>query len=249
VVVRAELEQARVKVDSAALPREHGCLQVVVEQDARTAREVLEAGHVAREEVLLTLVEEEFQIERAREAQRHHEARQLPLGAAHQHLAEVRPVHLRLLAGQRDQPQKRLLRRRTQPRHHRAQPLDRAQITALADHLQKSRRTQTRILLQRLAQKRQVGIQPARAQPPRAVQRVRLDRGAHRVAVHAQLGGDRADLPVFGVVQPADRGELLRIQHLLTPRMGRSARRRCRRSDTRPRSRSERAAAGSAHAG
>ena len=50
-----------------------------------------------------------------------------------------------------------------------------------------------------------VGVIPSR--------RWRTCRGAHRVAVHAQIGRDGADVPVLGVVQTTDRGELFRVQH------------------------------------
>jgi hypothetical protein len=78
VVVRAQLEEARVEVDGAALALEHCGLEVVVENHPRTPGEETEGGDVAPEEVLLALVEEELQIESAGEAERHHEARQPP---------------------------------------------------------------------------------------------------------------------------------------------------------------------------
>jgi hypothetical protein len=221
VVVRDELDQAGVEVYGAALPLEHRRLEVVVQDHPRHPAEVVEAAHVAAEEALLGLVEEEFEVERAGEAQRHHEARQLPLRPTHLHLPEVGPVHLRLLAWKGDQTQERLLALRPKPCHHTPQALDRARVAPLPNHLQEPRGPQPRMPLERLAQEGHVRIQPARTKPPRPVQRVGLDRRAHRVPVDSELRGDGADLPVLRVVQPANGGELLRIQHLLTPRMGR----------------------------
>src|SRR6266536_1536380 len=218
VVVRAQLDEARVEVNGAALPLQHGRLEVVVEDHARHAGEEVEGGHVAAEEVLLALVEEKLEEEGPGEGERHHETRQSALGAPDGHLSEVGPVHLRLLTGQTDQAQERLFARRTEPRHHAAQALNGAHVAALADHHQESRRPQAWVPLQRLAQEGQVGIEAAGAKSLRPVQRIGLHRRADGVAVHAKLRGDGADLPVLGEVQAADGGDLLRIEHARLPR-------------------------------
>jgi hypothetical protein len=54
--------------------------------------------NVTAQEILRGLVEKELQIECTRIRQRHHEAGQSAAGASHDHVSEVRPVGLRLLA-------------------------------------------------------------------------------------------------------------------------------------------------------
>src|SRR5580658_10916990 len=54
--------------------------------------------HVSAQEVLHRLIEEELQIQSPGIGKRHHEAGQGSFGAAHHHIAEVRPVDLSLLS-------------------------------------------------------------------------------------------------------------------------------------------------------
>src|SRR5712691_3085742 len=69
VVVRAQLDEARVEVDGAALPLQHRGLQVVVQDYARDPREEVIGPDVAAEEVLLALIEEKLEEERPGEAE------------------------------------------------------------------------------------------------------------------------------------------------------------------------------------
>jgi hypothetical protein len=61
VVVRDELDQARVKVHGATLSLEHRRLEVVVQDHARHSAEEVETADVAAKEALLGLIEEEFE--------------------------------------------------------------------------------------------------------------------------------------------------------------------------------------------
>ncbi len=145
VVVRAELDQPRVEVHTAALPLQHRRFEVVVEDHRGTPVKKPKAATWPEKKFSWLWSKKNSQVQRPRVAERHHEAGQTPPGPAHQHLAEVRPVHLGLLAGQADQAQEGLLHHRTQPSHHAAQPLDRAHVPALPDHLQQPRGAQLRV--------------------------------------------------------------------------------------------------------
>ena len=118
--------------------------------------------HVAAQEVLHRLIEEELQIQRSRIGQRHHEAGQGALGAAHHHVAEVRPIDLCLLAGKGLESQEWLADLRTQAGHGAPQLHDAAGVAAIANHLVDARGAQPRMLLQSLADEREVGIDDGR---------------------------------------------------------------------------------------
>ena len=155
--------------------------------------------HVAAQEVLRRLIEEELQIQSARIRQRDDEAGQSAAGAAHHDVAEVRPVDLALLAGKGLQAQKRLADGGAQAGHRAPQLDDAAGITAIADHLVNAGGAQPRMLVQGLADELGVRIDEGRPQRLRVAETLRFDGVAHGVGMHAQFAGDGADLPVFGV--------------------------------------------------
>ena len=75
-------------------------------------------------------------------------------------------------------------------------------------------RAQPRVLRERLADKRQIGIElGAAAGPPRHGARVQGNGRPHGVMVDAEVGGDRADLPVLAEIETADLGVLLGRDH------------------------------------
>ena len=114
---------------------EHGALEVVVEQHAGHTAEGREGLDVAAQEAVHASVEEEAQEDLARVAQHHHEGHQRPARPADAQVAEVRPVDLRLLAGQGAQAQVRLGgRARAQAGDQVAEVLAAATVAALADH-------------------------------------------------------------------------------------------------------------------
>ena len=105
----AHLDEPRVKLDRVAAPRQHRRAQVVIQDHPRHTAQRLEGPHVAPQEVLQALVEEELQRQRARVRQRQHEAAQAPSRLAHADFAEVCPVGLGLLTGKRPAQQEGLL--------------------------------------------------------------------------------------------------------------------------------------------
>ena len=98
------------KQNLIAAALQHGTLEIVVKDHSRLAGPGFKRMHVAAHEVLHRLIEEELQIQGSRIRQSHHETRQRTLGAAHHHMAEVRPIDLRLLARKHLELQKRLSR-------------------------------------------------------------------------------------------------------------------------------------------
>ena len=96
VIMRAQLDQPRVKLDLIAAAFQHRALEIVVKNYARLPVPVGKSMHVAAQEILHGLIEEELQIQGSRIRQRHHEAGQGSLGAAHHYVPKVGPIDLRL---------------------------------------------------------------------------------------------------------------------------------------------------------
>ncbi len=186
---------------------EDDTLEIVVEDLARHAAERLEGEDVAAHETLERLVEREPRVDRTRPRKHHHEAGQAPLRRADLDLAEVSPVDLRLLAGQRLEPQERFGALRPNAADVAAQLHHRARIATRADHLEDARRAQSRVVVEDLADEPLVRVEHRRANlRPRAHEPVGLDRVADGVVVDAELAGDGAHLPMLGVEEAADLG-------------------------------------------
>ena len=66
VIVRAQFDQARVEMNLVAASLQHGAIEIVVEDHARLAGPGLKGMHVAAQEVLHRLIEEELQVQRPR---------------------------------------------------------------------------------------------------------------------------------------------------------------------------------------
>jgi hypothetical protein len=97
-----------------AAPLQYGTLEIVVENLSRLARPSLKGMHMAAQKILHRLIEEKLQIQSAGIRQCHHQARQRALGAAHHHMAKVRPIDLRLLTRKHLQLQERFAAKGTQ---------------------------------------------------------------------------------------------------------------------------------------
>lgn len=212
VKARPAQNESRMKQNVLAAPLQHGRAKVAIQDDARLSRPGLERVNMAPQKVLHRLIEEELQIQSAGVGQRHDEAGQGALGAAHHHMAEVRPIDLRLLAGKHLQAQIGFADRRPHARYGPAQLHEAAGVTAVAHHLIEAGGTETRVLIQRLVEKRGIRIERAGARIT-ATESLGLDRAAHRVGVEAEFAGDGADLPMFGVKQVADAHTDFRTDH------------------------------------
>src|SRR5271166_716666 len=187
------------KQDPIAAAFQHGALQVVVEDHARLAGPSFERMHVSAQKALHRLIEEELQIQGPRIGKRHDEAGQGALGAAHHYVAEVCPIHLRLLPWKRVQLQKRLADLRTQAPNGAAQLHDAAGVTAIANHCVEARGTQARMPFQRVANELDVRIDDGRPKRLHTFEPLALDGVAHGIGMDVQLAGNRADLPMLGV--------------------------------------------------
>src|SRR5579859_8185097 len=168
--------------------------------------------HMTAQEILCRLIEEELQIQGARIRQSHDEAGQSPAGAAHYHVAEMRPIHLRLLAGKGFQTQERLADLWAQAGHGAPQLDDAAGVTTVANHLVNAGRTQPWMLVQGLPDERQIRVGQGGPQWLR-VETLRFNGVAHGVRMYAQFTGDGADLPMLGVKVTANLGSNFGADH------------------------------------
>ena len=184
MIVRAQLQQSGVKQDLITATLQHGAFEVVVENHSRLAGPSLKRMHVAAQEVLHGLIEEELQKQGSRIRQRHYEAGQGTLGAAHRHVAEVRPIDLRLLARKHLELQEGLAALWTQAGNHSAQLHDAAAVAAIANHRVEARGTQAWMLFQSVANKLGVGIDDGCPQRLRAVETLRLDGVANGIGMY-----------------------------------------------------------------
>src|SRR5574340_1810973 len=96
---------------------QHGAFEIVVQDDPGCAGPVLEGAHMAAQEVLRGLVEEELRIQRPRPGQGDNEAGELTPGAAHHDGTAVGPVYLCLLSRKYLQAEEGLLGLRAQAGH------------------------------------------------------------------------------------------------------------------------------------
>ena len=171
---------------------------------------------MAAQEAVHARVEEEAQEDAPRVAQHHDEGHQRAARPADVQVAEVGPVDLRLLAGQRAQAQVRLGGRpRAQAGDDVAKVLAAAAVAALADHGVQPCGGERRELGQRREDEGAVRIDPARAQRRGDGRRAVLgEHTPHGVAVHLQLARDGAAAPVLDLVQAHDlRAQLRRDRH------------------------------------
>jgi hypothetical protein len=164
--MRSEVEQSRVEADRVAVPLQHGAAQVVIENDPREAVPCGKRAEMAAQEILHAGVEEEAQKDVPREAEHQDKghqgatehAREGTRAANHQ-MAEVGPVALRLLPGQRAQAQIGLCWR-TWPMagDDGSEATWPAAIAAFASHRVQPAGGQRREPGQRLADERQIEI-------------------------------------------------------------------------------------------
>ena len=86
------------EADRVAAPLQHRALEVVIEQDTRDAAPCAEGSDMAAQEVLHPGIREEAQEDLPRVAEHHDERHQRAARPADGEMAEMPPVHLRLLA-------------------------------------------------------------------------------------------------------------------------------------------------------
>src|SRR2546428_2065706 len=101
VIVPGQLEQARMEADVIADPLQDDALEIVVQEGPRHPAERGEGFDVAPQETLQRLIQGEARVHGAGPREHEDEAGQDAPGAADGKRAEVSPVDLGLLAGQR----------------------------------------------------------------------------------------------------------------------------------------------------
>src|SRR5271157_319149 len=213
VVVGGKLQEAGVEVDGVAAALQDDTAEVVGFQAPRRSPPVGEGVDMAEEKILQALVEEELKPQGAAVGEGEDEAGQTASGPTDGDLAEVGPVGLSLLSGERAQTQKRFPVRRAQFGHDAAELGDTAGVAARADHLEEASGAQTRILLQGLAQEVEVRVGEAGAEARMRAEAIRLQRAAHGVRMEAEFGHDGADFPMLGVKEMTDAGDLFIGNH------------------------------------
>ena len=203
------------EADRIAAPFQHRTLEIVVEQHARHATPGGEGADMAAQEALHPGIEEEAQEDLPRVAQHHDERHQRTPGPADLQVAEVPPVHLRLLARQAAQPQIGLGRTaRPVQGNEVAEVIGAAAIAALVRHREQAAGGQAS------------GISPASrgstaGRGRSAMAAVCADPGqpglrqhpAHHAVVHVQLAGDGAGGPLLGVIVAQDLRFDVRRRH------------------------------------
>jgi hypothetical protein len=97
VIVAAQFEQPRLKVDVVTTTFEDDGFEIVIENGSGTAAPCRKGMHMAEQKVLQGLVEKELEIEGAAVGEREHKAGQAPLRAADSDLTKAGPVSLRFL--------------------------------------------------------------------------------------------------------------------------------------------------------
>src|SRR6266545_2693300 len=226
VIVPGQLEQARMEADVIADSLQDDALEIVVQEGPRHPAERGEGFDVAPQETLQRLIQGEARVHGARPREHKDEAGQYAPAAAAGKRAEVSPVDLGLLAGQRLQTQVGRGPRGGTDGPHVAADLDgRPGKAPLAQHGVQAGGAQAGVRLQGGGEERLVGIERTGAYlGPRPHEPVALDRVVHGVVVDAERGRDGADAPVLGIEEPADLGALLRRDH----RQASAARRRAR---------------------
>jgi hypothetical protein len=204
--VRSQVEERRVESDRAPSALQHRAFDVVIEQDARNAAEKVECFDMAAQEAGHGGAEIEAQEDLARPAQHHDEGEKGPTGLTDRHLAEVPPIDLPLLARQRPQAQEGLGRRAgTVTGDDRAEVVRGAGIASRLDHRMEPTGTQPRVLPKRLDDEGDVGIdhrRPRRDEP--VLQSGLCEHAPDGGVMMTELGGDRAGLPLLGVMQAED---------------------------------------------
>src|SRR6476620_2851488 len=191
------------EADRVTLPFQYHALQIVVEQDTGNTIPRGKGSDVATQEVLHPCVEEEAQEDLARVAEHHDERHQWTPRAADLEMAKMSPIDLPLLAGQAAQAQIGFgFWTRPTAGDEMAEVIGTPPVASLAHHHIQAACRQRREGLQRLADERQIGVDPRlawwRTRPRQTGLR---QHAADDAVMHVQLLGDGADQPLLRVVE------------------------------------------------
>src|SRR6266545_1512911 len=201
----AQVEEHGVEAHRLAAPLQHDDLRVVEEPLARDAAERVGGAHQRPGERVHGEVEDELAPQSPRMREHDDEDPERPLPAGHADLADVGPVDLCLLAGERLGAEVHLA-----PwlgpdlRHVFTQRADRAGVAALSEHVVQPGGAQAWVPGQRLGDDGAVRIDEPRSRGGARARNAEAEDAANHVGVDPELGGDRADPPVLREVQTDD---------------------------------------------
>src|SRR5262245_39032156 len=160
---------------------------------------IVEGIDVAAEQAFQRLIEKKFQVESPAIGEGDDEAGELPEGAADADLAEGSPVGLGLLAWKDRETEEGLARDRARLLGHPPNLAEAALVTAVAQHFKEPAGSQMRMLFESLLDEVEPWIEERR------FARSQIERGTDQrtfdgLRMEPHFGGDRADLPVLGIV-------------------------------------------------
>ena len=219
-IVSGELEEGGVKADGVSLALQHDALEIVVEEDPWHAVPGGEGADMAAQEALQACIEEEAEIDLAREARDHDEGHQRAAGASDGELTKMPPVDLPLLSGQGAQAQVGFgLRARAMAGDDMAKMIGAAAVAAFADHHEQPAGGQGGERLERLADKGQERIERGGTCGSTEARQTGLrQHPCNGTVMHMQLAGDGAGAPLLDVVIAQDPGfEIRRDGHGSNP--------------------------------
>ncbi len=219
-IVSGEAQQGGIEADRIAASFQNRTLEIIVEQDTRNTLPCFEAGDVAAQKVLHAGIEEEAQEDLTRVAQHHDERHQRTACPADFEMAEMTPVDLCLFARQRAQTQIGFgFRTRPILGDQMPEVIGTARIAAFAHHRIETAGGQRRECFQRLADERQIGVDPrGTRRSPKSRQAGLGQHAPHDAVVDVQLTGDGADRPLLGVIEAQDLGlDVRRCHHGWVP--------------------------------
>ena len=158
MIVRTEFKQTWMKPDSIPKALRDHARHIVIENVPRYPAQLPEGVHVAKQEILETLIGEEFEPDRPRPGEGHDKTGESTSGAADTNRSKAGPVDLGLLAGKGLQPKEGFASRRPQDSHDTPQLDDRSGITTRPHHLVDAGRAQAGMFIKGLADQLKVWI-------------------------------------------------------------------------------------------
>jgi hypothetical protein len=192
------------KLDQVSAPLQHHRLHIVVENFSRDASPISESVNVGQKQGFEHLVEKELKPKRPAERESHNKAREAAAGAANGNLAEVGPVGLPLLTGQRLEAEEGFPAAWAQSGNHAAQPDYAALVAPLANHLVYPSGAQARVSLKSLLDEIDIGFNQFPAARGSEFEPIGVERATDSVGMQSEFGCDCSDFPVLGVEQAAD---------------------------------------------
>jgi hypothetical protein len=214
MIMGAQIQEPGMKADGVAPAFHHRTAKVVIQQDSGQTGPVSKGMHVATQEALHALIEEELEVERPRVGERYHETGKPPAGSTDGHLPKMSPIDLALFPSKCAQAKKGFLVSRAQTGDYPSQLDYAARVTAIPDHLVDPGGQQARIFFQRFSNEPHIGICYTGAQRLGVAEAFCLYGVTDPVRVQREFARDRSDFPVLGVEQVTNPGTDFLVDHV-----------------------------------